>query len=180
MPQRASRLEIPVVTVERRHFWRCVPQQFVHTILEAGPSFTHERRYSIRGEFGALYFSASKELALEEVFSRAGADGEAIACVAFQVTAERVADLTQAATRTRMGVQLADLLRPRISGDAYAAPQSVARRVYGNKLHGLLAPSIHDPRGEKKNWFNLVLYPAQLLRSSIREISVEILASPGD
>jgi len=166
----------PVVAVQKKHFWRCLPKQYLRTILEAGPSFTQERRYSVRGEFGALYFSGSKELCLMEIAGRAAQDSEAMACVEFEVTVDRVVDLTRQETRTTIGVQLEDLVRPRISKDAYAAPQRVARLVYGQRLQGLLAPSVHDANGRRRNWISLVLYPANLLRAFIREIQVEHVA----
>jgi hypothetical protein len=40
----------------------------------------------------------------------------------------------------------------------------------------LLAPSIHDAKGEKRVWFNLVVYPANLARASIREVNIEEIA----
>lgn len=177
MPERSARLSLSAVGVRKQHFWRCLPKRYLPTVLEAGPSFTHHRRYSVRGEFGALYFSASKELSLTEIASRIGQDSEAMACVEFEVTAVRLVDLTRPETRTRLRVQLEDLIRPRVSKDAYAVPQGIARRLYGDRLHGLLAPSVHDPRGEKRDWFNLVLYPANLIRASVREVQIEDVES---
>ncbi len=178
MPERPHRLDFRVVAIEKKRFWRCLPKHYLRTVLEAGPSFTQERRYSIRGEFGALYFSGSKELSLKEVSDRVGQDGEVVACVEFEVTLDRLVDLTQPETRTRLRVQLEDLIRPRLSRDAYVVPQSIARRIYGEKVPGLLVPSLHDPEGQRKDWFNMVLYPANLIRCSIREIQVEEVALP--
>jgi hypothetical protein len=174
MPERSHRLGFPLVTIKEKHFWRCLPKQYIQTILEAGPSFTQERRYSVRGEFGALYFSGSKELCLKEIVGRSGEDSEVMACVEFEITLDRLVDLTRLETRTKLRVRLEDLIRPRISKDAYAAPQAIARRVYAEGLQGLLAPSVHDPRGEKSGWFNLVVYPANLARATIREVHIEL------
>jgi RES domain-containing protein len=179
MPERPHRLGLPLVAVRKKHFWRCLPSQYLQTVLEAGPSFIRDRRYSVRGEFGALYFSASKELSLNEIASRAGDDAEPMSCVELEVTVDRLVDLTRPGTRTKLHVQLKDLIRPRISKDAYAVPQGIARRVYREKLHGLIAPSVHDPNGEKGDWFNLVLYPANLIRTSIRELRAEDVATQG-
>ena len=178
MPERPNRLDFQFVRIRKQRFWRCLPKQHLETVLEAGPSFTQERRYSVRGEFGAIYFSGSKELSLREVASRAGQDGEVMACVEFEVTVERLVDLRRPETRTRFRVHLEDLIRPRISKDSYVVSQRIARRMYAEKVHGLLVPSVHDPKGQMKDWFNLVLYPANLIRSSIREVQiVEIVPS---
>lgn len=176
MPERLRRWTLSLVAVRRKHFWRCLPKQYLQTVLEAGPSFTRGRRYSIRGEFGALYFSASRDLSLQEIATRAGDDTELMSCVELEVTVDRLVDLTRPETRTKLHVQLEDLIRPRISKDAYAVPQHIARRVYREKLHGLIAPSVHDPNGEKGDWFNLVLYPGNLVRASIRELRAEDVA----
>jgi RES domain-containing protein len=177
MTGRTHRLGLPVVALRQKHFWRCLPKQYARTVLEAGPSFTRERRYSVRGEFGALYFSSSKELSLSEVASRAGQDTEVLSCVEFEVTLDRLVDLTRPETRAALQVQLEDLIRPRTSADAYQIPQSIARRVYQERLNGLLSPSVHNPEGKKRGWLNLVLYPANLIRASIREVHVEEVTS---
>ena len=177
MPQRSSRSDLRLVTLAKKPFWRCLPQAFLSTVLEAGPSFTQERRYSVRGEFSALYFSASKELCLKEVWGRTGPDGEVMACVEFEVTVDRLVDLTDQETRRRVRAQLDDLIRPRLSRHAYATPQRVARRIYREGFPGLLAPSVHDPRGEREDGFSLVLYPANLIRSSVRQVRVEEVVS---
>jgi RES domain-containing protein len=171
-------LGFPCVSVKDRHFWRCLPKLYIQTILEAGPSFTQERRYSVRGEFGALYFSGSKDLCLKEIVSRSGEDSEVMACVEFEITLDRLVDLTRPEARTRLRVQLEDLIRPRTSKDAYVAPQAIARRIYAEGLQGLLAPSVHDAMGEKSGWFNLVVYPANLARAYIREVQIEEIAAP--
>jgi RES domain-containing protein len=178
MTGRTYRVGLPVVALQRKRFWRCLPKQYVRTVLEAGPSFTRGRRYSVRGEFGALYFSASKESSLSEVTSRAGQDSEVISCVEFEITVDRLLDLTRPATRAALRVQLDDLILPRISADAYEVPQRIARQVYREGLNGLLAPSVHDPKGERGNWFNLVLYPANLIRGSISELRFEEVTLP--
>ena len=132
----------------------------------------------MRGEFGALYFSGSKQLCLREIVGRSGEDGEVMACVEFEITLDRLVDFTRLETRNKLRVKLEDLVRPRISTDAYAAPQAIARRVYAEGLHGLLAPSVHDAKAEKSGWFNLVIYPANLIRASIREVQIEEIAPP--
>lgn len=170
------RASLPAVSLRRKRFWRCLPSQYIQTILEAGPSFTRERRYSLRGEFGALYFSGSKELSLSEAASRAGQDAEAMACVEFEITVDRLVDLTRPATRAALRVQLDDLILPRTSADAYQVPQNIARQVYQAGLNGLLAPSAHHPQGNRADWFNLVLYPANLVRAFICQARVEAIS----
>ena len=167
------RWNVPLTGLRKRHFFRTLPRSFLGTILESGPSFTRHRRYSVRGEFGALYFSASQDLSFHEVASRGSRDTEQMSCVEFEITADCLVDLTRPEVRSKLHVQLEDLVRPRISRDAYVVPQTVAKKVYAERLHGLIVPSPHDPQGEKGNWFNLVLYPANLIRAAIREIRVQ-------
>ncbi|MGH9455416.1 MAG: RES family NAD+ phosphorylase [Terriglobia bacterium] len=177
MPNPSRRLDLRRRPLDRKHFWRCVPKRYIETILETGPSFTQERRYSVRGEFDALYFGGSMELCAVEAAGRAGEDGEKMVCVEFEITVDRLADLTQPETRTKLRVQLKDLVRPRISREAYTVPQRIARRLYSERFQGLIAPSVHDLLGQQRGWFNLVLYPAQLVRSSIREIRSQEVSS---
>jgi RES domain-containing protein len=172
-PRRAG---LPVVGLRDAHFWRCIPRRYLKTVLEPGPSFTGHRRYSIRGEFGALYFSASRDLSLAEATARTGEDSELMCSVEFKITAGQVVDLTRPEARTALRVRREDLVHPRTSANAYEVPQRVARQVYQERLSGLLAPSVYDPYGEKQRWFNLVLYPANLVRAFIREIDVSDLS----
>jgi RES domain-containing protein len=169
----SNRRKFPTTSIRKMRFWRCVPKVYVRTVLEAGPSFTRNRRYSVRGEFGALYFSGSRPLSLEEVAGRVGEDGEVIVCVEFEVTVHRVVDLTRPEARTKLRIPLEDLVRPRLSEEAYEVPQKIARAVYEAKLDGLLVPSVHDPHGRRPDWVNLVLYPANLIGSFVRKILVE-------
>jgi RES domain-containing protein len=96
-----------------------------------------------------------------------------MSCVEFEITVDRLVDLTRPEIRGRLRVELADLIRARVSTDAYAVPQGIARRVYRDGLPGLMAPSVHDPNGEKADWFNLVLYPGNLVRAAIREVRAQ-------
>lgn len=171
MPSVRPRRKIPTIAARRQRVWRCVPVQFVATVLESGPSFTKDRRYSVQGEFGAIYLSASEELALLEWRQRAGEDAEPAACIEFELTLDHLVDLTSKAVQKRLGVQTVDLVRPRIAAEAYAATQAVARQVYAQKHHGLIVPSIHDSAGEEPGWFNIVLYPANLVHRCLRQIT---------
>jgi hypothetical protein len=173
MAAQPHRLKFPTTAIRKMRFWRCVPKLYVRTVLEAEPSFTRNRRYSIRGEFGALYFSGSRELSLEEVAGRAGEDREVVVCVEFEATVHPLVDLTRPQTRIRLRIALEDLVRPRLSKDAYEVAQKIGRAVYEAKLDGLLVPSVHDPQGRRPDWVNLILYPANLIGSFVREIRVE-------
>ena len=167
---------LPAVVLQEAHFWRCIPRHYLKTVLEGGPSFTRERRYSIRGEFSGLYFSASRELSLSEAANRTGQDSDRMCSVQFKITADHVVDLTQPETRVALRVRLEDLVRLRTSADAYEVPQRVARQVFQARLSGLLAPSVYDPNGERQGWFNLVLYPANIIRAFIREVRITDIA----
>lgn len=178
MTRRAQEAGLPVVALRHRHFWRCIPRQYLATALEAGPSFTRQRRYSVRGEFSALYFSASRELSRTEVASRTGQDSEAMSCVEFEITTDRLVDLTRPGTRNALQIRLEDLVRPRVSAGAYDVPQRIARRVYQEGFGGLLVPSVYDPMGGREDWFNLVLYPANIMRVFVREVEIAAVTVP--
>jgi RES domain-containing protein len=170
---RAGHREIPTVRVRNRSIWRCLPSAFESTALESGPSFTKERRYSVQGEFGAVYFSGSKTLSEFEADERGGGDTERLSYLAFELTVDKLVDLTLQETRDHMGVQLEDLVRPRIAKDRYEVTQAVAREVYASRLNGLIVPSVHDPNHQKPDWFNVVLYQAHLLRIFLRPVQVK-------
>jgi hypothetical protein len=92
--------------------------------------------------------------------------------VEFEVTVDRLIDLTRPETRRTLRIQLQDLIRPRVSANAYEVTQRIASQAYRQGLPGLLAPTVHDGKGTTAGWFNLVLYPANLARAFIREVRV--------
>ncbi|HVO32518.1 MAG TPA: RES family NAD+ phosphorylase [Elusimicrobiota bacterium] len=147
-----------------------MPNAFESTALESGPSFTKDRRYSVQGEFGAVYFSGSKTLSEFESDERGGEDAERLSYLAFALTVDKLVDLTLRKTRDHLGVRLDDLVRPRTAKDRYEVTQAVARQIYARRLNGLIVPSVHDPKRQKPDWFNVVLYPAHLLRVCLRPI----------
>jgi RES domain-containing protein len=167
---RVKKQKIPTISLRNRGVWRCLPKAFEMTALESGPSFTKDRRYSIQGEFGAIYLSASKALSQREAGERGGEDLETLAYPSFELTLNKLVDLTSRKTRSHFGVSLEDLVRSRISKNRYEITQKLARRIYANQLNGIIAPSVYDPRGEQPGWFNVVLYPAQILRICLRRI----------
>lgn len=161
---------LQTVAVSRRRVWRCIPKAFARTVLESGPSFTKDRRYSIQGEFGAVYLSGAKDLAQMETERRGGLHTEPMSYLEFELTVDHLVDLRDPATRAHFRVSLDDLVKSRLAPDRYTATQAVARRVYDAKLYGLIAPSLHDPQSAKPDWFNIALYPAHLLRSCLRPV----------
>ncbi len=161
----------PTVSVSRRRLWRCIPKAFVNTALESGPSYTKDRRYSVQGEFGAVYLSGSKELAKWETDERAGDDVEPVEYLEFELTLDKLVNLRSPKTQAFFKLPLEMLVRSRTDPDRYVATQMVARRIYAAKLHGLIAPSVHDPKSQKSDWFNVVLYPAHIMQSCLRLIS---------
>src|SRR5436190_15960449 len=107
--------------------WRCLPARVKETALESGPSFTKDRRYSIQGEFGAVYFSASKALSQLEVDQRAGTDVEPMAHLGFELTVDKLVDLTSPKVRKALHVSLDALVQSRTAPDRYRIPQLIAR-----------------------------------------------------
>jgi hypothetical protein len=161
---------LPTISVSRQRLWRCVPKIFTSTVLESGPSFTKDRRYSIQGEFGAVYFSGSKDLAELEADERVGLDAEPMAYLEFELTVHQLVDLRSPKIRGYFGAPLEQLVKSRIASDRYVTTQTIARKIYTAKLRGLLVPSVHDPEGQKAGWFNVVLYPAHLMQSCLRAV----------
>jgi len=166
MPDRSA--VPPTTSVLKQRLWRCVPKAFLETALESGPSFTKDRRYSVQGEFGAVYFSGAKELAQWETGERAGQDAEPMAYLEFELTLNKLVDLRSPKVQAFFKFPLEALVKSRTAPERYAATQTIARRVYAAKLHGLIAPSVHDPKSQKTDWFNVVLYPAHLMLSCLR------------
>src|ERR1039457_5933150 len=116
---RVGHREIPTVRVRKKNVWRCVPSAFEPTALESGPSFTKDRRYSIQGEFGAVYFSGSSELAQLEAAEHGQEDRAPVSYLAYELTLDHLVDLTKKEGRAAFGVALADLVKPRIAKDRY-------------------------------------------------------------
>jgi RES domain-containing protein len=126
------------------------------------------RRYGGRwnppGSFAAVYASLSPETALAETLAMARRYGLLDATVtprvlaALRIDRARILDLTDGATRQRLGVSAA-----RMVGEPWPAhnqrgrealTQAIGRVAHEAGLAGLRVPSAADPRGE-----NVVLFP---------------------
>jgi RES domain-containing protein len=173
LPQKIHKIH--PTRLSRKLFWRCVPTAFQHTILESGPNFVRSSRYSVRGEFSGLYFSGSKELAQKEFADRVGDQGETFLCQEFEVTADQILDLTKPENQKNIGISLHDLVRPRHTPHAFDATHDIARASYMGRSNGILAPSIYDPDLSKEDWFNLVIFPANLIQICIKPLKTFVL-----
>ena len=123
-------------------------------------------RYSIRGEFSGLYFSLSRELCVPRGLNLPRHATAPFSVLEFEVSLDAVVDLCSPEIRRRLGVQIADLKRSRISEDRYAITQAIAHKMYQGHANGLIVPSMHDD-GHHPDWANLVIYPANVLRQFI-------------
>lgn len=148
-----------------RTFWRCIESAFAATALDGGPNFHEGGRYSVAGEFSAVYLSENKALArLEKT------DGrdifEDLKDIRFGFAADvHIPDLTNPKVQARLdgdfGVSLAELTAP--GALAYRRTQPVGRTAFAAGLPGFLTPSSRPPMPGQEHWRNLVLFPANVI-----------------
>lgn len=135
-------------------FFRAVPVgEFSGTVYRIGVaryagnmvsmrgSFLHGARYNIRGYFGTLYTSLSRETARREMaryFTVAPKDGFVEASISLRLS--RVVDLGD----TRL-LRHAGITRERLIEARYAVTQEIGLRAWENEIEALLAPSAASP-----------------------------------
>jgi RES domain-containing protein len=104
-------------------------------------SFLNGARYNIRGYFGALYTSLSKETARREMaryFTVAPIDGFVEASIGLRLS--RVVDLTKGSLLRKAGVEREQLIETR-----FLITQEIGLRAWENGIEALLAPSAANP-----------------------------------
>ena len=129
-------------------------------------AFLHGARFNIRGYFGALYTSLSRETARREMgryFTVPPLGGFVEASIALQLS--RVLDLTNRKRLRRAGLAWERLIEPR-----FLLTQEVGRMAWEGGWEALLAPSAADP--EQHNLAVFMDNQRPLWRVELAEIAV--------
>ncbi|MFN0117124.1 MAG: RES family NAD+ phosphorylase [Elusimicrobiota bacterium] len=157
------------IKTERIHgfFWGGLPECFVSTALDSGPGFNHSTRYSIPKLFSALYFSSAKDLSQVEIEEKIDGVGEPITYLKYEIDLDSIVDLRDQKIRERFKVTLEEITQHKSKMGAYSTTHKIAKSLYENRYQGLIAPSAFDPTN--KEWSNLVIYPANIVRKFIKE-----------
>jgi RES domain-containing protein len=141
MPDLPALLRTASLTAFSGTVYRICPSRYAGNLLSLRGSLLHGARYNVRGYFGALYASLSKETARREIaryFTVPPIGGFVEAAVKLRLT--RVADLTNAKVLGKAGVTTADL-----SGPRYIVTQEIGQRAWEAGIEALLVPSAAQP-----------------------------------
>jgi RHS repeat-associated protein len=127
--------------------YRAVPTSRISTAWEVhAGNVAASHRYSAPGE-GALYAGTSREAVMAEL-TYYGVDPRAVSWSSRTVAAKNILDLTDPASRARVGVTLKQLTE-----DDYSVTQALGRAAR-SRYDGILAPSARSPGSS-----NLILFP---------------------
>jgi RES domain-containing protein len=125
--------------------YRICPARFGDHLVSMRGSFLHGARYNIRGYFGALYTSISRETARREMaryFTVAPVGGFVEASIRLRLS--RVVDLTNPQLLRKAGIGRDELIETR-----RAVTQEIGLRAWESGIEALLAPSAAVP--EERN-----------------------------
>ncbi|HXM41295.1 MAG TPA: RES family NAD+ phosphorylase [Bryobacteraceae bacterium] len=123
--------------------YRICPYRYGGNLVSMRRSFLHGARYNIRGYFGTLYTSLSKETARREMakyFTVAPRDGFVEASILMRLS--RVLDLTNTRLLRHAGIARAELI-----GTRCLITREIGLRAWENGIEALLAPSAAHPAG---------------------------------
>lgn len=142
MPDLRAFFQAAPVTVFSGTVYRVCPARHGGSMVSMRGAFQHGARYNIRGYFGALYTSLSKETARRELaryFTASPVGGFVEASIGLRLN--RVVDLTNRKLLRKAGIAWEQLI------DAnYAITQEVGLRAWESGVEALLAPSAADPQ----------------------------------
>jgi RES domain-containing protein len=121
--------------------YRLCPARHSGSMVSMRGSFQHGARYNIRGYFGALYTSLSRETARRELaryFTATPVGGFVEASIRLRLS--RVVDLTNRKLLRKAGIAWEQLI------DAnYAVTQEIGLRAWESGIEALLTPSAAEP-----------------------------------
>jgi RES domain-containing protein len=121
--------------------YRICPARYGGNLVSMRGSFLHGARYNIRGYFGTLYTSLSRETARREMaryFTARPRDGFVEASILLRLS--RVVDLTNTRLLRKAGIAWEQLI-----GTRYSITQEIGLRAWENGIEALLAPSAAHP-----------------------------------
>lgn len=129
--------------------YRICVGRYAGNVVSMRGSFLHGARYNIRGYFGALYTSLSKDLARREIaqyFTVPPIDGFVEASIGLRLN--RVVDLTNRTLLRKARIRWDELIQA-----GYSVTQEVGLRAWESEIEALLAPSAVNPSAQ-----NLVVF----------------------
>jgi RES domain-containing protein len=121
--------------------YRICPARFGGNLVSMRGSFLYGARFNVRGYFGALYTSLSRETARREMaryFTVPPAEGFVEASIGLRLS--RVVDLSDRRLLRRAMIRWEQLTETR-----YAFTQEIGLRAWEEGVEGLLAPSAANP-----------------------------------
>jgi RES domain-containing protein len=121
--------------------YRICSARYGGNLISMRGSFLHGARYNIRGYFGALYTSLSKETARREMaryFTVPPIDGFVQASIGLRLS--RVVDLTN-----RKLLRNATIIWEQLIETQLSITQEIGLRAWENGIEALLAPSAANP-----------------------------------
>src|SRR5437016_3457945 len=121
--------------------YRICPARYGGNLVSMRGAFLHGARYNVRGYFGALYTSLSKETARREIgryFTAPPIDGFVEASIGLRLS--RVVDLTN-----RRLLRKATILWEHLIETRFSITQEIGLRAWENGVEALLAPSAANP-----------------------------------
>ena len=121
--------------------YRICPSRYAANMISMRGALLNGARYNIRGYFGALYTSLSKDTARREIgryFTVAPIGGFVEASINLRLS--RVADLTDRRLLRKAAIVFGELTSSR-----HTVTQEIGLRAWENGIEALLAPSAADP-----------------------------------
>jgi RES domain-containing protein len=121
--------------------YRICPVRYAGNLVSMRGSFLHGARYNIRGYFGALYTSVSRETAMREMaryFTVPPIGGFVEATIRLRLS--RVVDMSKGGLLRKAGV-----VRRQLIETPFLVTQEVGLRAWENGIEALLAPSAANP-----------------------------------
>ena len=153
--------------------YRICPARFGRNMVSMRGSVLHGARYNIRGYFGALYTSLSKEAARREMaryFTVPPIGGFVEASIGLRLS--RVVDLTNHTLLRRAHIGWEQLIESR-----FPITQEIGLRAWENGIEALLAPSAANP--EEHNLAVFLDNQRPLWRVELTDIVTGPSAIPG-
>jgi RES domain-containing protein len=141
MPDLRALFRAAPVTAFSGTVYRVCAARYEGNLVSMRGSFLHGARYNIRGYFGTLYTSLSRETARREMaryFTVAPRDGFVAASILLRLS--RVLDLTDKKLLRKAGIVAEQLIAAR-----YSITQEIGQRAWENGIEALLAPSAAHP-----------------------------------
>ena len=121
--------------------YRICPARYSRSVVSMRGSFLHGARYNIRGYFGALYTSLSKETAQSEMaryFTVPPLGGFVEVSIGLRLS--RVSDLTDRKLLRKARVAYAELI-----GTQFTVTREIGLRAWESGIEALLIPSAVNP-----------------------------------